>query len=205
MRHGKKTFIIAVLILCIINSSFKCRKQIFCAETIYNFEIGIIARPNLETINLGDTIWLYIDESNLFKDMQTGQLITYGDAANLGSAIGFQKLDSTGQFNTKAANMFHFMPKVGIETRNVDSELFREYLFEEKNKRYIFKLGVVPKQSGTFRLVFSNAANVYRENDKCTKASFTLNFKETDQHYYLHPNFQGGPTPIGGDYYFKVN
>ena len=49
-----------------------------------------------------------------------------------------------------------------------------------------------------------NAANFYRKSYACTKAFFTINFIQTNQHYYLNPNFQGGPTPVGGDYYFKV-
>ena len=92
----------------------------------------------------------------------------------------------------------------GIEIANPYIELGREYGFIQENNRCLFLLGVIPKQKGIYSILFSNSNNVYRKNDKCTKASFVLNFKNTNQHYYLSPFFAGGPTPIGGDYYFKV-
>ena len=88
---------------------------------------------------------------------------------------------------------------------NPNTLQIREFQFVQQNDRYLFKLGIIPKEVGVFGVGFSNAANVYRKNDACTKANFTINFKGTNQHYYLNPNFQGGPPPTGGDYYFKVN
>ena len=92
--------------------------------------------------------------------------------------------------------------KAGTELRKTD--LLKEFRFEDNNGFYKFKLGIIAKKKGIFGLIFSNAANVYRKSDACTKAFFTINFIQTNQHYYLNPNFQGGPTPVGGDYYFKV-
>lgn len=204
MYGNKYNLLIILLIFSTISFGFECNKRIGFAETIYNFELGIEANPDIENIRIGDTLWLNIDESVNLKDVRTGRPIDYGDTANLGSAIGFHKLSDSHQFTLGATQHFNFKLVNGSETNNADPTYLREYLFEEKNNRYLFKLGVIPKQAGTFRLFFSNAANVYRKNDKCTKASFTLNFKNTNQHYYLSPTYQGG-TLVGGDYYFKVN
>ncbi len=193
-----------VLAICLVNYSFRCNKPFGCAGAVYNFEMGIKAFPDKDSIHIGDTVWLLIDEPTTLKEVQTGRVIDYSGAANLGSAIGFQTFSlDRGQFTVDAAQKFNFSIVQGVETANVNPALYHEYLFSEVNNRYIFKLGVIPKEKGLFRLVFSNAANVYRKNDKCTKANFTLNFNNTNQHYYLNPNYQGG-TFVGGDYYFKV-
>lgn len=202
--YGNKYYFIAILFFsCIAIFGFQCKKNIDCRGNVYNFEIGIEARPDKDSINIGDTIWLTIDEPTTLKDVQTGRIVEYSNAANLGSAIGFHKLSATNQFTLGAAEQFNFKVVFGTEINNADATYLREYSFAQINNHYLFKLGVIPKQTGTFRLFFSNASSVYRKNDKCTKANFTLNFKQTDQHYYLSPTYQGGNL-VGGDYYFKV-
>lgn len=100
-----------------------------------------------------------------------------------------------------AADEFIYVLVEGTE-KNPIRPRYRESMDSQKNGRYFLKVGIMPKSKGTFSVVFGNAANVYRKNDKCTKANFTLNFKNTNQHYYLSPFYQGGA--FVGDYYFKV-
>lgn len=193
------------LVFIISNLNFQCKKRFGCADTVYNFEIGVKAYPDLEGINIGDTIWFEISTPDILRDKQTNALIDYSGVENLGSVVSLQKLDNNS-FSIKAANKFKFILLKGTKVNNtIDPDLFNEYLFLDNNGLYQFKLGIIPSESGTYSLIFSNAANVYRTSDKCTKASFTINFIQTNQHYYLNPNFQGGSIPSGGDYYFKVN
>ena len=184
---------------------FQCKKSIGCAGSVYSFALELKAYPDHDSLRIGDTIWLEVDAPTSLTDLQTGREIDYSGAANLGSAISFQALSrETGQFTIDAVEKFNFLLVQRIEVENRSPNLYKGYNFAEVNGRYVFKLGLVPKEQGTFGLIFSNADNVYRKTDNCTKASFGLTFKNTNQHYYLNPNFQGGPTPVGGDYYFKV-
>jgi len=155
--------------------------------------------------NLGDTIWVEINEPTILKDYFTGQMIDYSSAANLGSAIAFQKYSPvSGLFTIDAAQKFSFSIANGRETSNTDVNLYHEFLFSEINGQYRFKLGIIPEDTGIFRFFLGSAANVYRTGNRCTKASFAMYFKNINQHYYLNPNFLGGPVARGGDYYFKV-
>lgn len=182
-----------------------CRKHLDCRETVYNFEMGIKAYPDRDSIHVGDTVWLEVDESTMQADVITGGTINFTGASNLGSAIGFKKLSSaTNMFTIDAVQKLDFFLVKGKEVTNTLPSLYKEYFFAEENNRYIFKLGVVPKESGVFILVFSNATGVVRKSDNCTKASFILNFENTNQHHYLNPSFPGGTVAPGGDYYFKV-
>lgn len=184
---------------------FQCKKGIGCSGSVYSFALGLKAYPDQDSLHIGDTIWLEVDALTTLTDLQTGQEIDYSGAANLGSAIAFQALSrETGQFTIDAVEKFNFILIYGREIGNRSPSLYKGYNFAEVNGRYVFKLGLIPKEKGIFGLIFSNADNVYRKTDNCTKASFGLTFKNTNQHYYLNPNFQGGPTPVGGDYYFKV-
>ncbi|MGH2564038.1 MAG: hypothetical protein ACRDE5_05980, partial [Ginsengibacter sp.] len=90
------------------------------------------------------------------------------------------------------------------EVPSVNPQLLKEYLFQESGGTYIFKLGVIPENSGTFRFNLENAANVIRKGNSCPKASFNYLLKNTtNQHYYLYPG-GSGVIPAGADYYFYV-
>jgi len=196
-------FLVLLSVTCIYAT---CRKHpLDCSRTVANFELGIKAYPNLDSIHLNDTIWVEVDEPTVLTDISTGKSIDYSGASNLGSAIWFEKVSpTTGQFITGVVDRFNFFLVKGINVTNTAPDIYKEYFFAEENGRYVFKVGVIPKEKGIFGLVFSNASSVIRKNDNCTKASFVLNFKNTNQHYYLNPNYTGGPVAPGGAYYFKV-
>jgi hypothetical protein len=168
--------------------------------------MGIKAIPDNDSINLGDTIWLDINEPATLTDAQSGKLIDYGGASNLGTAIGIAELISVNVTNTEGNSFFKFVLSSGSEVTRPDTNKFREYLFVEVNNRYVFKLGLIPQKRGVFKVFLSNAANVYRRNDRCSKANFTINFQDTDQHYYLNEVSFPGVLLSGsnGVYLFKV-
>jgi hypothetical protein len=181
-----------------------CNKSFDCAENVYSFGLGIRAYPDKDSIHVGDTVWFEINEPTTLKDLQSGTDVDYSGAENLGSFVSFSELVNADPKWIDAASKFSFKLNQGSDVTSANFGLGREYIFDERNGRYVFKLGIIPKQNGIFSILFSNAANVYRNNNKCPKASFGLNFVNTDQHYYLSPFYTGGPTPVGGDYYFKV-
>lgn len=182
----------------------KCKKlQIDCTQVKYSFKLPVKAFPDKDTINIGDTIWLEINESVTFKNTD-GNLINYSGAANLGSAIGFSYRDTNLKQWVDAADQFFFFLSKGTESTNTNPKLYREYLFSEQNGIYAFKLGVIPKRKGLYSLILSNSNNTYRNSDKCTKANFSIIFQNTNQHYSLSPFYVPGTNPTGRDYYFFV-
>ncbi|RZM23850.1 MAG: hypothetical protein EOO88_24820 [Pedobacter sp.] len=174
-----------------------------CADSSFSFELNVIAFPALDSIQSGDTIWLEVNSPVQFIDRNTGIVVDYSGAKNLGSAIGFQKLSAENMFDIAAVRNFRYTIRKGTEITSRNAELYKEYNFAESGGKYTFLLGVTPTETGTFRLVFSNAGNVVRRNDNCTKAGFEIDFKDTHQHLYLDPNYVPGDSG-GGAYYFKV-
>ncbi len=79
-------------LLCMVDCGFECSKRIDCSETIYNFELGIKAYPDLENIGIGDTIWLEVNEPINLQDIKTERTVDYSNAANLGTSISFAEL-----------------------------------------------------------------------------------------------------------------
>ncbi len=192
-----------LLIVAFLSIFSTCKKGgLGCANTVYFFQIGIKAYPDIDSIHVGDTLWLEINTSSILKDSLSGKMINYSNTENLGSAVAFEKIIDPETF-TACTQSFAYLFKEGKEVQNSQANLLKEYVFNEQAGYYIFKLGLIAKETGTFVVAFGNAANVYRSTDKCTKASFEIDFENTNQHYYLNPN-SNGYTGNGGDYYFKV-
>lgn len=190
------------VILSLVNCRSSCIGEM--VNNAYSFKLGVKITPDKDTISVGDTIWLNVNTSNSFKNLISGDTVKFSGAQNLGTSISFDKLDSVNLFSINAANKFTYLLFKGLETRNADESLFREFLFVEVNNKYVFQLGIIAKEKGTFRIGLSNASNVYRASDKCSKAGFTINIVDSDRNYYLYPSYKGGPIPEGGDYYFVV-
>lgn len=201
---GIKKIFIAIAISLLLQGCNCTKTGLDCAQTKYNFELNVRAYPDKDSIAVGDTVWFEINSPTQFKEIATGQTIDYSKAANLGSGVAFSALSISNEFTVNSVDKFNYVLKDGIELRyGYSNGLGNEYQFIEKNSRYLFLLGIVAKEKGIYRIIFSNAGNVYRSNDNCTKAGFTINFKDTDQHIYLFPGGAGTP-PGGGVYYFKV-
>lgn len=197
-----KSLIILFLVLIVLSAN-TCKK-IDCAVSVYSFEAKAKILNAADSINIGDTIWLEINCPISQPNLATGQTIQYSNAANLGTAIGFGELVLPSIKG--AADDFIFLLEKGILLNNANVSEIREYLFIENAFAYEFKLGIIPKRKGIFSIGLSNAANVFRNNDKCTKANYNIYYANTEQHlYFIKKIF--GTDPDGGaraTYCFKV-
>lgn len=205
-----KYFIVAIIHVLFVYAS--CSKNGDCITQRYSFSTGIKAYPDNDSININDTIWLDFSCPTRLVDLNTGGLIEYSGAENLGTSIDF--LEFTGGSITNpgaiaAVNSFEyklihgiFIPDDHLPEKN------RDYKFTQVNSEYKFKLGIIPKRTGVFAITPGDASNVYRNNDYCTKASFSITFSNTNQHIYYYQQNRPGYIPSGYElthmYCFKV-
>ena len=187
---------IVILFLTLTILSANTCKKLDCANTVYSFEAKARIINAADSVNIGDTIWLEITCPVSQIDLATGQRVEYRNAGNFGTAIGLGELVSP-TMPVYAANDFNYVLKKGVSVNNPDVTSIREYSFAESSTMYELLLGMVPKRKGVFSISLSNAANVYRNNDKCTKASYAIYYANTDKHlYYIKQIF--GTEPDGG-------
>lgn len=84
------------------------------------------------------------------------QTIDYSGATNLGSAMGLVNYSVPGIL-TNATNSFVFDLVYGSKVNSPNTNQIRAFLFEERDNRYLFKLGVIPQQKGIYGIGFSDA------------------------------------------------
>lgn len=204
IKSIKALCFVVIIALTAIQSTCK-KNNAGCTETTYNFEaVARIVNP-YDSINVGDTIWLEINSPVIQNDRISGQTISYANAANLGTAIGFGELLNP-IMPVYAANEFNYILVKGSPVFNSNTVGIREYSFTESSNAYEFKLGIIPKRKGYFNFGISNAANVFRRNDKCTKAFYRIYYTNTPLHlYFIKQLFGTNPdSSYSSPYCFKV-
>jgi hypothetical protein len=202
--------LVVVIIFCTTTYA-SCNKN--CVESKYSFEIGMKIYPNIETININDTLWLEVNSNTVLKDNISGEMIDYSFAGNLGTALSFLEFTGGSISNpgaVYAVSAFRYILMSGEEViPHFLPEKVKEYKFDEKQGSFKFRLGVIASKKGVFAIGISNASNVFKENDKCTKAAFSIPLKETNNHIHLLEQNRPGYIPSGLEitnlYCFRVN
>jgi len=205
-----RKFILAGIWFLSVYSS--CNKSIFCNQATYSFSTNIRAYPSLDSININDTIWLEFICPVRLTDIASGNSIDYSGAANLGTAVDFLRFTGGSVSNPgviAAANNFDYNLVTGVFVPDpLLPDQNKDYRFIESGNEYKFKLGIIPKQQGIFAIAVSDAANVYRHSDGCTKAGFSITFANTNQHLYFYEQNRPGYIPSQYEqthmYCFKV-
>jgi len=205
------TKILSVAILFIIASATifsTCKKGgLGCANAVYNFKIPENILPNKDSIQTGDTLFLNISTPSTLLDLQTGNVVNYSNTENLGNVVTLLRFSS---MNTAigAINNFNFALVKGREVNAADPLSQKDVLFAEDNTSYVFSLAIIARDTGRYALTIGDAANVYRKNDRCTKANFIINFSQTNQHFYLlnewRPDLTLDDNGKRHVYYFKA-
>lgn len=196
---------IGFCVIIIINSCGE--KGLGCADTTYNFQIGESVNPDKDSIRVGDTLYLKVNTLTKLKDLQSGNVVDYSNVGNLGNVITILRI-LPAKKDIGAISNFHLLMLKGQKGYSIDPSSQQVVLFGEESGYYVFNMAIVPKDTGRYVLNISNAANVYKKNDPCTKAGFTIDFRATDQHFYLLSSWrpdltldEAGKKKV---YYFKV-
>jgi len=199
-----KLNIVATLIIISVATVFAtCNKKKECVRNNYSFDIKMRAYPDKDSIMVGDTIYFELKEPVMLRE-SGGNLVDYSGAGNLGTVVAFGEL--SGNSNERdAANDFTCLTLKGRETPSSNSQRFRQYLFSEDGSFYVFKIAIIPKKTGIFRLGVSDARNVYTNNNPCDRSGFRITFDQTNQHlHYALANYGVSPPLPNGVYCFKV-
>lgn len=180
-----------VIILMMTTIYATCRKN--CADTSYSFNLNAHVHPDKESVHIGDTLWLYISTPTTLLDNISGKTIDHSRAKNLGISISFLSFHGGSISDPGASYVLDSFQYVLVNGSSYTTSQFADnYLFSEFNNSYQFKLGIISKRTGTFALTTSDATGVYTANNRCSKASFLINYIQTDQHLYLYQNSRPG-------------
>lgn len=192
----KVKIVIGLLIVHMLTCYTTCKRD--CYDQNFSFSITNKIYPDKDSIQVGDSIWVEIDVPTTLLELTGNKEVDYSGAVNLGSGIQFLKLGKgnvqTGNA-TPAAMAFETHLEVGTVVDNSQTPFAKktkEFLFVEMGGRYRFKAAFIAKEKGDFMIAPSDAAGVYRSQNRCDKAGFMNTIADTDQHLYMYQESRPG-------------
>lgn len=199
----KPSVIATILIIAVVSIQNTCQKKsLDCANTKYSFQIGARVYPEARNINIGDTLWLDISSPTSLTDISFNKILDYSGASNLGTVFGLDEISNKDSF-VVGLNFFDYSLVDG-KPESTPLLYNKVYSFVEKNSKYLFKLGIIPKQKVVLSLGISDPTNVYGSSDYCAKARFIINIENKEHHYYLNTALNPSnydTTKPSGSYY----
>lgn len=199
---------VTLLIVAVINSG--CPKP--CIEANYSFAVNSQITPDLDSVKVGDTIFLTSSFSTKLTDHASGQMIDYGNSTGIGSTLAVSNLPIGDTIAKDAVFNFDYTSLSGrvYNDRNIPRpDGVQQLTYQEIGGNYVLKVGLIAKQTGNYILGLGDGLSNGRNTSRsCKKASFNISINNTNQHFYLIKNWV--PGIILNDYgkkhvyYFKV-
>ncbi len=199
---------IGLLAIVIINSG--CPKP--CIETNYSFAVNSQISPDIDSMKVGDTIYLNSSFPNRLTDQSTGMTIDYSNSTDIGSTLGIVKLIDGIYPGRDAVNEFNYVNITGEvfnDTNTPSPNKFQQLKYKEVNDYYKLEIGIIPKEKGTYYFGIGDGLSNGRNRSKsCEKASFSIRLINTKQHlnYFSDWNSSGMLSSYEQPraYFFKV-
>lgn len=200
--------VFALLILGMILAG--CPKP--CTEANYIFAVNSQITPDLDSVQIGDTIFLISSFPTKLSDQSSGQIIDYSNSTGIGSTLAVSSLPLGDTIGKDAVFDFDYLSFNGriYNNRSIPRpDGVQQLSYEELNGKYVLKVGLIPKKQGNYILGIGNGlSNGKKKNSNCEKASFNISIYNTNQHFYLIENWVPGITLDNYGkmhvYYFKV-
>lgn len=205
-----KNIYISIALIAIILIICGCPKP--CLEPNYSFAVTAQITPDLDSVKIGDTIFLVSSFPINLIDQVTGQNIDYRNSSGIGSDLIVIKILPHDTLSHDAVFDFDYISITGsiYNDKSIpDPNGVQQLRFQELMNTYDLKVGIIPKVKGNY--IFSLAdglSNGRKKNKSCEKASFNFSITNTNQHFYLIN--QWIPGTVLDDYgkkrvyYFKV-
>ena len=205
-----KRYYISFALIAIILINSGCPKP--CIEASYSFAVNMQISPDLDSVHVGDTIFLLSYFPTQLTDQTSQQVIDYKNSSIIGSNLNILKLLPNDTISKDAVTDFDYVSVIGqiYNDKSIpDPGGVQQIKFEELGNQYSLKVGIVPKAKGNY--IFSIADGVgygSKKNNSCEKASFNFSITNTNQHFYLINEWiPGNKLDNNGKrhvYYFKV-
>lgn len=204
-----KKILLYCLLAFVILINTGCPKP--CIEAEYSFAIQSQITPDMDSVSIGDTIYLISSTPTTMKELSTGMEVDYS-GATIGSNLSIaEALNGTNVPRDAVFDFDYVSIKGGVyNDRNIPRpDGVQQLKYEEINGRYELKIGIIPKKRGLYAFGVGNGFSTGRnKKNVCEKASFSISLNNTDQHLYLYreidPSHQFTDFESKRIYYFKV-
>ncbi len=183
---------IGLLAFAIISSG--CPKP--CIEASYSFAANTQISPDLDSIKIGDTLYLISTFPTSLFDQTNRTIIDYSNANDIESTLSIAQLITGDSIPKGSVHDFRYTSELGMiyNVANIPSpETIQQLRYQQVANNYQIKVGLIPQHAGIFALGIGNGlSNGRNKSNKCEKASFMFTIANTAQHIYFFQPFTRG-------------
>jgi len=183
-----------------------------CVEANYSFAATSQIVPDIDSIKIGDTLFLTSSFSTSLIDQRTGRTVDYSDANDIESTLSIAELINNDSTPEGSVYNFKYYSEIGLIYNATDipnPETVQQLKYLQVGNTYQIKIGLIPQKPGIFALGIGNGlSNQRNHSSKCEKAAFTFTIANTAQHIYYYqnwrPSYHLSASDISKLYCFKV-
>lgn len=205
----KNTLIISCLIFIgLLNSG--CPKQ--CVEANYSFAVSSQVAPDLDSVKVGDTIFLESKFPTVLIDQRTGKSIDYSNSKGIESTLSIAYLQEGNLTPKGSVEDFKYYSVIGdiYNANNIPSpETVQQLRYQQISNTYQIKIGLIPQKTGVYAIGIGDGLSLGTQSNECKKASFTFILENTSHHIHYFQNWRPQYNLTASDisklYCFKVN
>ena len=106
-----KKIIIGLGLLIVIIINLGCPKS--CIEANYSFAVNAQITPDIDSVHVGDTIYLTSTFPSRLNNLVTNDTVDYSNSTNIGSNVAFLKLNEGIYPGQDAVTNFTFVSLIG--------------------------------------------------------------------------------------------
>lgn len=176
----KISLILLSLFITIINSG--CHRS--CVEANFSFSIDSQINPDIDSIKIGDTLYLTSSFSTTLTDLSSNKLVDYSNSTGIGSDIHVSKFEPADTSTKDAVFDFDYISVTGqiYNDRNIPSaDGVQQLTYQQTNGNYELKVGFIAKKTGDYILGLGNGfSNGLNGNRRCDKATFSISIYNTN-------------------------
>lgn len=177
------------IIFMLIVANFSCGKT--CREASYSFAMSEIFYPEMDSIAVGDTIWVTSSHSTIFKDSITGTNVDYS-GSSIGLTLRLLNLTNATQLIGGFPNFATVIINgSAVGGDNLPAENKAVY-YQQSNNFNLLKVLFVAKEKGLFGISLGNSGAIRRKGHDCESATIEVANSNNDTHYkyyeMLFPN-----------------
>jgi hypothetical protein len=181
-----------IIIICIIQLFVGCHKP--CNEPNYTFNVAEAFSPEVDSINIGDTLWLQSSVLKLQADTGTHKEIDFSSAENLGTNLIISDISKFTTSLRGAVDSFNFLKINGniFSVANTDEKAVKQLTYTQTANSFELKIGIVALKAGSYIFSVPDNPSVYRKGmTKCGLGNFRILNQNNNKHLYLFENLLG--------------
>ncbi len=186
---------ILITIVVIANIFATCKKS-ECISNSYQLKETWKIMPEIDSVNIGDTLKFSSIISNTPFDYNTNKLINFRGNAIIGTTLAIRYIAGGNSLIDAVDSFDYFLISGKLEDHSTNPKRLKDLYWIEKNNMYSAEFGIIPRKKGNYMVTLPDALGKLIISQNCGNgASIYLSNSNINNNAYLSkPYYSSTPS-----------